>query len=358
MRLFECDFCGHTVYFDNRSCIHCGHHLGFLPRRLALYALEEGEDGLFSPVSEPQTKLRLCVNAALDICNWTVPAESTDNYCPACRHNRFVPDSESEAGLERWRRIGQAERHLFYSLLALKLPRPTREEDPQGGLIFDFLEDKVDDFGNIIAAMTLHNEGRIAIRAAEADDVVRVQAQTAMDEPYRTMLGHFRHEIGHFVWNRLVRDAGRLEECRAVFGDERVDYADALRHHHENGPQPDWQDNFISAYASTHPWEDFAECFAHYLHIVDTLETAHAFGLVIDPRGHEEIAVRVAFEPYRASTAQQLVDAWIPLSVALNSVQRSLGEKDLYPFVVNAAVTVKLDYIHRLVQGQASAPAQ
>jgi hypothetical protein len=175
-----------------------------------------------------------------------------------------------------------------------------------------------------------------------------------MNEPYRTLLGHFRHETGHFIWNKLVRDRNGFDDFRAVFGDERMDYAAALQNHYANGAPPGWQESFISAYAATHPWEDFAECFAHYLHIVDTLETARAFGIAIDPRGHEEMASEVDFNPYRAASAEQLVSAWVPLSVAINGIQRSMGQPDSYPFVLSRAVVVKLEYLHRLIQDTAA----
>ncbi len=218
--------------------------------------------------------------------------------------------------------------------------------------MFDFLVDEIAADGSVIPAMTGHDEGLIAIRAAEADDVTREQVRANMNEPYRTMLGHFRHEVGHFIWNKLVRDAGRLEAFRAAFGDEREDYGEALKRNYEEGPKPGWQEIYISSYASVHPWEDFAECFAHYLHIVDTLETAHAFGIAIEPEGHEDMATEVAFDPYRARSAQRLVNAWVPLSVALNSMQRSMGEADLYPFVLTPAVVEKLQFIHDLVHGK------
>jgi hypothetical protein len=205
--------------------------------------------------------------------------------------------------------------------------------------------------------MTGHDEGLIAIRAAEADDATREQVRANMNEPYRTMLGHFRHEVGHFIWNKLVRDENRLEACRVVFGDDREDYAAALQRNYEQGPRPDWQESFISSYASVHPWEDFAECFAHYLHIVDTLETARAFGVAIDPDGHEEMAAEVTFDPYKARSAAQLVKAWIPLSVAINSIQRSMGEADLYPFVLSPPVVTKMEFIHDLLHGRVAADA-
>jgi hypothetical protein len=301
-------------------------------------------------VVEPARSVRFCANAALDICNWMVDADDVHELCIACRHNRLVPNVDTPDGVNRWRRIDQAQRHLFYSLLRLRLPHPDRKQDPVGGLVFDFLEDKVDSMGMVEPAMTGHEEGLIAIRAAEADDVTREMARMSMHEPYRTLLGHFRHETGHFVWNKLVRNRDDFDGFRAIFGDEREDYDTALQRHYESGPRQNWQTCFISAYASSHPWEDFAECFAHYLHIVDTLETARSFGLAIDPRGHEEMASEVDFDPYRANNAEQLVSAWVPLSVAVNSIQRSMGQPDFYPFVLSPPVVEKLEYLHRLIQ--------
>jgi len=353
MRLFTCDHCGQPVHFDNRQCVRCGHQLGFVPDRLAIYALEPDEGPSWHLVSEAARHVRFCANAELDICNWLIDADDSNSYCVACRHNRLVPNTGTEQGINRWRRIGQAQRHLFYSLLRWKLPHPDRTEDPQGGLVFDFLEDEMQ--GNtVIPAMTGHEDGLIAIRAAEADDVTREQARTSMNEPYRTLLGHFRHETGHFIWDKLVRDRGQFDAFRAVFGDERADYGAALQAHYDNGPPVDWQESFISAYASSHPWEDFAECFAHYLHIVDTLETARSFGLAIDPQRYHDMAAEVDFNPYKAESADQLVSAWIPLSVAINSIQRSMGQPDSYPFILSPQVVAKLNYIRRLIESAGS----
>jgi hypothetical protein len=348
MRLFTCDHCGQPVHFDNRQCVRCGHQLGFAADLMAIHALEPDESPNWHLVSEPTRHLRFCANAELDICNWLIDAEDQQPYCVACRHNRLVPNTDTEQGIDRWRRIGQAQRHLFYSLLRLNLPHPSRTEDQQGGLVFDFLEDEVQD-GTVVPAMTGHEEGLIAIRAAEADDVTREQARTSMNEPYRTLLGHFRHETGHFIWNKLVRDRGQFDAFRAVFGDECADYGAALQAHYDNGPPANWQESFISAYASSHPWEDFAECFAHYLHIVDTLETARSFGLAIDPHRYHDMAAEVDFNPYKAESAEQLVSAWIPLSVAINSIQRSMGQPDSYPFVLSPPVVAKLNYIRELI---------
>ena len=353
MRLFDCDHCRQTVHFDNRNCVNCGYRLAFVPEDLSMHALQPDEsDGTFALFAKPEQKVRLCANAAMDICNWTVLADDPNTFCPACRHNRLVPDASTEEGLRQWRRISQAQRHLFYSMLKWNLPRINRDDDPVAGLVFDFLVDEIQPDGTVKAAMTGHENGLIAIRAAEADDATREQIRVSMNEPYRTMLGHFRHETGHYIWDRMVRDGGKLGEFRSVFGDETVDYGEALRRNYEEGPPPNWQEFFISTYASSHPWEDFAESFAHYVHIVDTLETARSYGMSIDPRSHEELAAEVDFNPYRARDAEQLVTAWVPFSLAINSIHRSMGVPDLYPFILTPAVKAKLQFVHDLVQGR------
>ncbi|MDQ0319454.1 hypothetical protein QO002_001592 [Pararhizobium capsulatum DSM 1112] len=349
MRLYACENCGNSIHFDNRTCISCGSQLGFSSESLLLHALQPVDGGWKTMSSLPQSVF-FCANAAHDICNWLVTAGDGNAYCVACRYNRIVPVTDNPEGLERWQRIGQAQRHLFYSLLRWRLPIPGRDIDPQGGLVFDFLADEVDANGNVIPAMTGHEDGLISLRAAEANDATRESVRVSMGEPYRTLLGHFRHEIGHFYWGQLVRDDDTLALARQLFGDEREDYAEALQRNYEQGPPADWQTRFISTYASCHPAEDFAECWAHFCHIVDTLETARSFGISTDPRRHEDMAAEVDFDPYRAHDAQTLVDAWIPLSVALNSLQRSMGQADSYPFVLSASVVEKLNFINALIQ--------
>ena len=191
----------------------------------------------------------------------------------------------------------------------------------------------------------------ITLHIAEGDDAEREKRRTSLGEEYRTLVGHFRHEIGHYYWDRLVRDGGRLEACRAVFGDERADYGEALKTHYAQGAPADWREHFISAYATAHPWEDFAETWAHYLHIVDALETARSYG--IDVRAHfmpDASGAKIDFNPYAAPSADRLLDAWTPLTVALNGVNRSMGLHDLYPFVLNATVMRKLEFVHELIR--------
>ncbi len=349
MKLYHCNTCGQTVHFDNRACVNCGSQLGFLPERLELRSVSPTGNLLWQVACEPSGHWRFCANAAYDICNWMVPDSDPNSYCQSCRYNRIVPVADDPEGLARWQSIGKAQRHLFYSLMRWNLPRPGRDVDPSGGLVFDFLADEVDFNGNLVPAMTGHEDGLISLRAAEANDATRESVRVSMNEPYRTLLGHFRHEIGHFYWAQLVRDDQTLSEARALFGDERQDYAEALKRNYEQGPPADWQNSYISTYASAHPAEDFAECWAHLFHIVDTLETAKSFGMTVDPPRNDIVETEVTFDPYRAPNAQMLIDAWIPLSVALNSLQRSMGQPDSYPFVLSAPVVRKLDFINRLI---------
>ena len=203
--------------------------------------------------------------------------------------------------------------------------------------------------------MTGHDDGVITVALVEADDAEREKRRKAMGEPYRTLIGHFRHEVGHHYWDVLVRDRGHLDACRAVFGDDEEDYEQALKRHYAEGVPPDWQDRYISAYATTHAWEDFAETWAHYLHIVDTLQMAYAFGMEVQPRlkgGAAGLAATVEFDPYTAASVEQITDAWFPFVFAMNEVNRAMGSRDLYPFVLAPPVIGKLGFIHDLVHGK------
>jgi hypothetical protein len=284
-------------------------------------------------------------------CNWMVPAEATDDFCPACDLNRTIPDLSAPGNAERWRVLEAAKRRLVYALERLRLPLKSRKEDEERGLAFDFLADA----GSGQPVMTGHDDGLITINIAEADSAERERRRVELGEPYRTLLGHLRHEVGHYYWDVLVRDGGRLEAARAVFGDEREDYQQALKRHYEQGPPPDWQAAFVSAYATMHPWEDFAETWTHYLHMVDTLDTAGSFGLAVDPVVTSDPAVNaeIEFDPYRTRDVDRLIAAWLPLTVAVNSLNRSMGQPDLYPFALSPPAIEKLRFIHALVRAGA-----
>ena len=240
---------------------------------------------------------------------------------------------------------------ILLTLLRWKLHLENVGHNGSKGLVFEFLADSA--ARNSPRVMTGHDEGKITIALNEASDAEREKRRVETGEPYRTLLGHFRHEVGHYYWNILVRDHGELEQCRSVFGDDRVDYGDALKRHYEQGAPSNWQEHFVSQYATTHPWEDFAETWAHYLHIVDTLEIVATTGMSVRPAvdrvGDHTAAAN--FDPYETGSIQQIIDAWLPFVFAMNSVSRSMGEHDLYPFVIAPAVIKKLSFIHTLVRG-------
>ena len=349
MQLFKCQHCGQLLYFENESCERCNHRLGFDPATINLTALEPAGAGTWTALAEPKGPFRFCDNAEFGVCNWLVPASSGDRFCTACRHNRTVPNLSQGENHLAWRKLELAKHRLFYQMLRLGLPTPNRADDAENGLVFDFLADPTAPNGPKV--LTGHDNGLITLALSEADDAERERRRAAMHEPYRALLGHFRHEVGHYYWDRLVKDQGLLDECRAVFGDDEQDYMESLKRHYESGPPADWREHFVSAYATTHAWEDWAETWAHYLHIIDCLDTARAFGLEVhpgltkDPALHAETTIA----SYAPGDFRRLVDAWIPLTFALNSMNRSMGLADLYPFVLSEPVMDKLAFIHGLV---------
>jgi hypothetical protein len=349
MKLFECQNCGQPLYFENTRCESCGYALGYLPGRETVTALKPDND-LWQALAVPRTRYRYCANAVHKVCNWLISADLPDQYCAACRHNRTIPDLSQDGNLSNWRLIEVAKHRLFYTLLKLKLPLATKAEAP-GGLAFDFLADGADgDAG--VPVLTGHANGLITINLAEADDAERERRRHQMREPYRTLLGHFRHEIAHYYWNHVVANSPGLEKFRDLFGDERRDYSESLQQYHANGAPHDWEDHFISAYASAHPWEDFAETWAHLFHMIDTLEAANAFGLVVKPKLSQSPAASMDFDPHHAGL-DRLIEAWLPLTFAVNSINRSMGLHDLYPFVLNSPTIAKLAFIHERIHAQA-----
>jgi hypothetical protein len=347
MQLFKCQHCGQVLYFENAVCERCGRRLGYLPDVGTLSAVEP--EGPSWVALHLQSRYRFCANWERNACNWMVPADGNDAYCVACRHNRTIPDLSDPDNHRRWQKIEQAKRRLFYSLIKLALPIPTAAGGDPEPLVFDFLADPSATGGPKV--LTGHDNGLITISLQEADDAAREAARAAMGEPYRTLLGHFRHEVGHYYWDRLVRDAGQLDSFRACFGDERDDYGAALGRHYQQGAPAGWQQGFVSAYATVHPWEDWAETWAHYLHIVDTLEIAGAFGIKVDPDISDDptLGTEIRFDPHRVRDVQTLIDAWLPLTYAVNCLNRSMGQPDLYPFVLAPRVVEKMGYIHDLI---------
>jgi hypothetical protein len=344
MKLFECQNCGQSLYFENTRCESCGLALGYLPARETVTALRP-DVGMWTTLAAPGRRYRYCANAMHEVCNWLIPADSADQFCAACQHNRMIPDLTQPQNLVHWRMVERAKHRLFYTLLKLRLPLLTKAHDPDG-LAFDFLGD------GPLPVFTGHDNGLITINLAEADDAERERRRHQMGEPYRTLLGHFRHEIAHYYWTRLVAKSPSLGEFRELFGDERRDYGAALQEYYANGAPADWPEHFISAYASSHPWEDFAETWAHYFHMVDTLETANAFGLVVKRGPSRHIVAKIDFDPHEGDL-NRLIEAWLPLTFAVNSINRSMGLHDLYPFVLSPPPIAKLAFVHERIRDQA-----
>ena len=337
MKLFRCDNCQQSLYFENSLCVHCEAPLAYHPGEAQLRTLKPGD--------------RACVNAGYGACNWLVTAGAEAQYCDSCELSAVIPDLSDANNLQAWRRIESAKRRLLYTLYALKLPVVSRAVQPQGGLSFRFLKGTPDE-----PVMTGHDDGVITLNIDEADFAFRENMREKMGEGYRTVLGHLRHEIGHYYWDVLVRDGTQLESFRARFGDERQSYEDAITRHYEQGPPANWSEHCISAYASMHPWEDWAETWAHYLHMVDTLETAKSHGLTVrtptaDKPGERIVTDRLAFFDF-----ESLTTGWNGVTLTLNSLNRSMGMKDAYPFVLSAPVLEKLRFVHDLVHAQKAAP--
>lgn len=353
MKTFHCQFCGHPIFFENVECLQCGSALAFLPDRLNMAAIEKlKEDGdLWRPRTRGRKaaapRYRLCHNhTTQNACNFAVPAADPNPLCVSCRLTRVLPDLSQPDNPVRWYKLEMAKRRLFYTLAKLGLLAPARPDGTADGPIFEFLADTP---GHQV--MTGHAQGVITINVAEADDAERVRRRVEMHEPYRTLLGHLRHESGHYYWDRLIDEGGRTEAFRDVFGDERADYQQALQDHYgRGGTVADWQDRFVSEYASSHPWEDFAETWAHYLHMVDLLETAASYNMRLTVPG-QEVEMEEVVNPLETGSPDfnTLVEQWVPLTLLVNSLNRSLGQEDAYPFALSPAAMEKLRYVHDVI---------
>jgi hypothetical protein len=352
MRLSTCSSCGQLVYFENTSCTRCGAVLGFNADLFQVQSFTSAPDGFLSPIGSLESvKYRYCANGLIHhVCNWVVTADGPNELCVACQLNRTIPDLRVANNLQLWTKIESEKRRLIYSLLVLGLPF-TQSDPGAPQLAFDFLAEAISTDDESHPVLTGHDDGLITINISEADPSKREKMREDMAEPYRTLLGHFRHESGHYYWDVLVRDTQWLEPVRALFGDDTLDYGEALAAYYSNGPVNDWQLNYVSTYASSHPWEDWAETWAHYLHIIDTLETAQGFGLTVAPKiaNNQDLQSNVNINPYGSKEFSTIIQHWLPLMYALNSLNRSVGHQHAYPFVLAETVIKKLDLVHRIV---------
>ena len=355
LKTYSCE-CGNTLYFVNSQCLSCQRVVGFLSDEQVISACDIDDLGNWVACYNRKA-YRPCKNYSQhNICNWLVPASDESAYCPSCALTDTIPDLSKPENLKLWFKMEQAKRHLLYTLNKLELPISGKSVDSEG-LAFRFLEDEVEAlYGQELTikklVMTGHSDGVITINLKEAEAAKRIKMREMMNERYRTLIGHFRHESGHYYWDRLIKDSNKLDDFRALFGDERQDYQASLERYYAEGPVHDWHQHCISAYASMHPWEDWAESWAHYLHMVDTLETANEYDASLENRALSNPLS--SGQPhtlrYSEDSFHTLLDDWEKLTTLLNALNRSMGLDDAYPFMIPPRAREKLHFIHLLVR--------
>jgi hypothetical protein len=344
MKTFECSNCNQPLHFETTRCDNCGNTIGYEDVNKQMLSFDSSK--LQHQTSADFIDYKYCKNKMYDVCNWLIPKQSHQNFCEACELNRTIPNLNERKNFKKWKSLELAKHRLIYQLQKLQLPLNRSKAKNDGGLCFDFIA-KLDD----PKIMTGHVKGVITILLREADSVIREQTRKQLKERYRTLIGHLRHEVGHYYWDQLIyTNQQLLDSFRSVFGDERISYADALQHYYKNEPVKDWQNSFISKYATSHPWEDWAETWAHYLHIMDMVETAYYFNLHISPVNNPEpLATDVLQNPYQIEDFDIIVRNFIPLTLAVNSMNRAMGIPDVYPFQISGNMVHKLKFIHKML---------
>ncbi len=361
MTRFHCSNCRQLVFFENSHCGQCNSLLGFIPAQAEMAAfdlpqLETDGDagqapGAWLRKGPTQGSFRPCANRVQhDICNWMIDDGDDEHaLCISCRLTEVIPSLTNPVNLTHWAAIEQAKRRLVFSLMNIGLtPQPKSGPDDKQGLSFHLLETVADDK----PVLTGHDDGLITLNIAEADDVYREAARVSMHEPIRSLLGHLRHEVSHYLQQRYVTGTSGEEHCREVFGDERVDYSKALQTHYQAGPPADWSSNFVSAYASSHPWEDWAETCAHYLLVIDAVQTAKAWGVRLDG----DTPTQPSDSEVQSVPLKHLVlEHWLPVAQFLNAMNRSLGLRDSYPYLMPTRVLEKMSTVQSLLSKASAA---
>lgn len=328
------------VFFHNSSCLRCATELGYDPEAGELVGIAD--------------TMKTCANLDVARCNWLLPADEAEVLCVSCRLTAVRPNDFAADDMAGFADAEDAKRRLLHQLFDIGLEVVGRDEEPDVGVRFEFLSSRNK------PVTTGHDMGVITLDLSESDDAHRAFVRQQLGEPYRTVLGHLRHEIGHWFWIRLVENADNVDEFRALFGDERVSYEDALASHYgdtdadgdvDADDDMAWVENYVSRYATMHPWEDWAETFAHYLHIRAGVDTAESFGLLLG--NPVRAAAREAFDVDDRLTFGDHVEAWLALTLALNGMSRAIGQDDLYPFVLSERVIEKLDMVHRFASAAA-----
>ncbi|QIF05505.1 putative zinc-binding metallopeptidase [Roseimicrobium sp. ORNL1] len=361
MKRFSCE-CGNVLFFENSQCLQCGSDTGFDPAVGTMVKLT------------PESGLKRCDNGpAHGVCNWLMPKEDPNIFCTACRLNRTIPDLNLYGNLALWARMESAKRRLLATLLGLGIEVHCLNEDPVGGLAFDFIQTLSNP-----PVTTGYAVGVITVNLQEADDAVRERTRQQLGESSRTLLGHFRHETGHYFWERWFGILNLNHPLRRafgeLFGDASLDYTTAMNRHYSQGPPVGWEQSYISAYASMHPWEDWAETWSHYLQILDGLESCEAYGLQLGagalevtpfPKESATLPENLPQEPAEDQKFLTWLHRWVRRAPMFNEISASLGQPALYPFVLSLPAVKKLRFVHYVasvgrtnLQTPAQAPTQ
>jgi hypothetical protein len=344
MKIFQCGYCDHSIYFENVQCDNCGHISGFRAEDRQMLTFDTEDKKLIS--DREGIEYKFCKNKEYSVCNWVLEKDDPEEFCSACQLNRTIPKLSDADNFENWTHLEIAKHRLIYQLQKIGLPLPNKMDHEKDGLCFDFVARQ-----NNPKLMTGHANGVVTILIREGNSVLREKARKELKEPYRTLVGHLRHEVGHYFWDQLIRDSPEiLAEFRALFGNETIDYGKALQKYYKTTTQKNWQKSYISEYATSHPWEDWAETWAHYLHIMDMVETGYFFRISVKPTVKNKVLkTRVSFDPYKMQNFDTIIQTCVPLSFAVNSMNRAMGIPDIYPFVISPAIVEKLRFIHRLL---------
>jgi hypothetical protein len=363
MKLLHCPRCKNQVYYENTSCEKCSTEFGFSPQKMDMVEINNEEGHV------------ACLNRApTPVCNWVVNADAHGGLCSSCELTSTIPPLDCQQNLQRWVKAETAKRRLLYTLLSLGLRLvPLQDSNaarslalkPDGGAINRHLsleatlepKQKYADGGGVdfrwlvpqagVPVMTGHDQGVITLNMLEVDDGLREVQRERFNEYMRTVLGHLRHEVAHHLFERLIKNTSRLTAFRQLFGDETQDYATALANHYAGVQNGEWQTTFVSAYAASHPLEDWAETTAHYLLMVDALETATSWGLSL---ANQHVPVADSADGKHSagvssSFSNEVVDRWLPIARFLNAMSRSLGQRDSYSYLITDAVLRKLQFV-------------
>ena len=342
MQRFTCD-CGNVLFFGSSRCLNCNSDTGYDPESRAMLRLR------------PPHRMKRCDNGVRHgVCNWLLPEDTTEVLCVACRMNRTIPDLSTARNRMLWGRMETAKRRLIYTLRQMGISLPSKAANPKKGLAFDIISTVSNP-----TVTTGHLNGVITVNLEEADDTYRQINRQQLGENSRTLLGHFRHESAHYLWQRFLSelnwDDPRRLAFRERFGNEWLDYAASLRTHYDQGAPAGWEKNFITPYAASHPWEDWAETWAHYLQIIDGVDTCENLGIKV-----QHLALPLVTLPVEAGFLPTMLPStiaeegeflawlqrWMCLSIVLNEISSSLGEQELYPFVITVGVAQKLRLAH------------